>query len=308
MKTLKNYVYALLFLFITAPVLAQDDQDTDQDDGRSNIQKFTPSKLIGKGQVDLKFFNNLFTQTESTFVDGDIPRENFFTTTFEAFFGVGAIGERDINIGLIAQFRSNTVGDQGIFDVFNFSGDENSRSGLTHIAPSIRIVPFPKLSKSLSYQTALFIPLLDNEVENGVFLAQDSFIWQNRYFFDYVFPGDKWQFFAELNTEYSFGSEAEFDANGNQIDGSFANNSLRLIPAVVFSYFPSSNFTITGLLQHSQLLDFGNDFTQNFTAVGGGVKFQLSKELNLEFLYTNFVRGDNTGLGESYNIGLRAIL
>jgi len=308
MKTTRNYFHILLMLLATTAVAFAQDDTTPDDDGRSNIQKFTPSKLIGKGQVDLKLFNNLFTQTESTFADGDIPRENFFTITLEAFFGVGSIGERDINIGFITQLRSNTIGDQGVFDVFNFSGDENSRSGLTTIAPALRIVPFPKLSKSFSYQTALFIPLIDNEVENGVFLAQDSFIWQNRYFYDYVFPGDKWQFFAEINTEYSFGSEAEFDADGNQIDGSFANNSLRVVPAVVFSYFPSSVFTITGLVQHTQLLDFGNDFTQNFTALGAGVKYQLSKELNVELLYTNFVRGTDTGLGESFNIGLRAIL
>ncbi|MEO1013425.1 MAG: hypothetical protein AAFX53_19180, partial [Bacteroidota bacterium] len=59
--------------------------------------------------------------------------------------------------------------------------------------------------------------------------------------------------------------------------------------------------------QHNQRLDLGNDFTQNFTALGGGAKYQLTKELNIETLYTNFVRGENTGLGQTFNIGLRAV-
>jgi len=89
---------------------------------------------------------------------------------------------------------------------------------------------------------------------------------------------------------------------------SFANNSLNLTPGLFLSYFPSAKFTVLALIQHSQRIDLGNEFTQDFTAVGGGMKYQLTKELNLEVLYTNFIRGNNTGLGETFNLGLRAIL
>jgi len=60
-------------------------------------------------------------------------------------------------------------------------------------------------------------------------------------------------------------------------------------------------------VQHSQRIDTGNDFAQDFTAVGGGAKYQLSKVLNVEALYTDFIRGNNTGLGQTFNIGLRAL-
>ena len=73
------------------------------------------------------------------------------------------------------------------------------------------------------------------------------------------------------------------------------------------SYFPSSKFTVLGLVQHSQRIDTGNDFEQDFTAVGGGAKYQISDVLNIETLYSKFVRGNNTGLGQSFNIGLRAL-
>ncbi|WP_190809931.1 hypothetical protein [Flagellimonas sp. S3867] len=289
MRELKSHIIAAALLMSSLAGFAQDDQTG------SNIQNLTPSKLIGQGQWDIKWFNNLYTETEDTF-NGDIPRNVFFTSTLDIFTGVGQ--NRRVNLGLLLEFRSNTVGGRDLFDFLSFDGEEGSaRSGLTSIAPAIKFTPFPNVN-NFSIQSAFFIPLVDNETENGVFLDQKGYTWQNRFFYDYTFPGNKWQLFSELNSELNLGDEVD----------SFANNSLRLTPGVFLSYFPSSDFTILGLVQHSQLLDLGNNFTQNFTAVGGGVKFQLSQPLNLELLYTNFVRGNNTGLGQTFNIGLRAVL
>jgi hypothetical protein len=283
-----------LFLAVALCVLFTGyGQDSLQQ--KSNIQQYTPSKLIGKGQYDLKWFNNLYTQTESTFSEGKEPRQTFFTSTLEAYTGVGT--NKRWNIGAILEFRSNVIGDRSALDVFKFDGENNTaRSGLTSIAPSVKFVPIASVS-NFSIQSSFFIPLVDNETENGVFLDQKGYIWQNRFFYDYTFPGDKWQLFSEINTELSFGDKEE----------SFANNSLNLTPGIFLSYFPSSKFTVLALAQHAQRLDLGNDFAQDFTALGGGAKYQLTSALNLELLYTNFVRGSNTGLGQTFNLGLRGI-
>nr|WP_298924425.1 hypothetical protein [uncultured Allomuricauda sp.] len=300
MKNFKNYILLSGILMCSFIGFSQDDTDNQS---RSNIQQYTPSKLIGKGQWDLKWFNNLYTQTESTFSDGTEPRQTFFTSTLEVYTGVGS--NKRWNVGAIFEFRSNVVADRSALDVFKFDGETGTaRSGLTSFAPSIKFVPFASVS-NFSIQSSFFIPLVDNETEDflpvngngGVFLDQNGYIWQNRFFYDHTFPGDKWQLFTELNTELSFGDKEE----------SFANNSLNLTPGVFLSYFPSSKFTVLALAQHSQRLDLGNDFAQDFTALGGGVKYQLTQALNIEGLYTNFVRGSNTGLGETFNIGLRAI-
>lgn len=300
MKNFKNYILLSGILMCSFIGFSQDDTDNQS---KSNIQQYTPSKLIGKGQWDLKWFNNLYTQTESTFSDGTEPRQTFFTSTLEVYTGVGS--NKRWNVGAIFEFRSNVVADRSALDVFKFDGETGTaRSGLTSFAPSVKFVPFASVS-NFSIQSSFFIPLVDNETEDflpvngngGVFLDQNGYIWQNRFFYDYTFPGDKWQLFTELNTELSFGDKEE----------SFANNSLNLTPGVFLSYFPSSKFTVLALAQHSQRLDLGNDFAQDFTALGGGVKYQLTQALNIEGLYTNFVRGSNTGLGETFNIGLRAI-
>ena len=308
MKLTKKVLLTALLCTIFTIGMAQEENEQDQG---SVIQTLTPSKLIGKGQFDLKWFNNLYTQTRAADGNGNVTRnldrETFFTSTLEAYTGVSE--NRRVNVGLILEFRSNVVGDRSAFDVFKFDGEAGTaRSGLTSIAPSVKFVPFASVN-NFSVQSSFFIPLVDSEFENGVFFDQKGFTWQNRFFYDYTFPGNDFQLFAEINSEFNFGKELLFvgDDSGTSAEGSFANNSLRLTPGVFFSYFPSSKFTVLALLQHSQLIDLGNDFEQDFTAAGGGVKYQLTDELNVEALYTNFLRGNDTGLGETFNIGLRAV-
>ncbi|MFD0863558.1 hypothetical protein ACFQ1M_15180 [Sungkyunkwania multivorans] len=291
---MRKNIITLALICIGFVGLAQDDDD---DQKGSVIQTLTPSKLIAKGQYDIKWFNNLYTETKATFdgVESDIPRATFFTSTVEAYTGVSE--NKRVNLGVILEFRSNVIADRGALEVFQFDGEEGTaRSGFTSFAPSIKFVPFKEVG-NFSIQSSFFIPLVDNETENGVFLDQKGFTWQNRFFYDHTFAGGDWQLFSEINSELNFGDKND----------SFANNSLRLTPGVFLSYFPSSKFTVLGLLQHSILLDLGNEFDQNFTALGGGAKYQLTDALNIEALYTNFIRGNDTGLGETFNIGLRAV-
>lgn len=293
---MKKIVTSIALVMLTFSSYAQDE---NQDVQGSVIQTYTPSKLLKKGQWDIKWFNNLYTETKNLFGSNgtkqNIPRNNFFTSTIDGFTGVSSNGK--FNIGLLLEFRSNAIGGRNALDVFKFDGDANSaRSGFTSFAPAIKFNPIASVS-NFTIQSAFHIPLIDNESENGVFLDQKGFIFQNRFFYDYSFAGGDWQLFLELNTEYSFG----------QKEDSFANNSLRLTPGVFLSYFPSSKFTILALVQHSQLIDAGNNFSQDFTALGGGLKYQLTNVLNIEMLYTNFVRGSNTGLGQTFNLGLRAL-
>ena len=246
MRKPRHGIVAVAFLF-TLVITAQDNDPQDETTQGSVIQNLTPSKLIGKGQWDIKLFNNLYTQTESTFENEDGIRQNFFTSTLEAFTGVS--DNRRVNLGAILEYRANARD----FILENNSVVRRNTSGLTSIAPAIKIVPFEKVG-NFSILSAFSIPLIESELDdNGVFLDQKGFTWQNRFFYDYTFPGKKWQIFSEINSEFNFGDQQE----------SFANNSLRLTPGVFLSYFPSSNFTVSVLGQHTELIDLGNNFSQN---------------------------------------------
>ena len=86
--------------------------------------------------------------------------------------------------------------------------------------------------------------------------------------YDHTFPGDEFQLFAELNSELNFGDNED----------SFANDSLVVLaPSLFLSYFPSQKFTVLVLAQHAQRFDLGNDFPQDYSVLGAGAKYQLSK-------------------------------
>lgn len=260
----------------------------------SNIIEYTPSKLLQKGDWDVKWFNNLYTETKKDIggVTTDVLRSNFFTSSLDIFKGISASSR--VNIGLLLEFRSNTIGGRQALSVFNLKDANTSRKGLSSFAPAIKFQPFKSIS-NFSIQTAIHIPIISKETNNeGVFLDQTAYSFQNRFFYDYTFSSNQWQLFTELTTEYNFGE-----------DSSFANNTFLLAPSVFLSYFPNGKSTLLGFVQHSERV---GDFTQNYTAIGFGGKYQMTKTINLEILYSNFVSGKDNGLGQTFNIGLRYLL
>lgn len=293
---MKKVTILLISFLISTFGFSQEETEAVQ---KSVIQEYTPSKLLNKGQWDIKFFNGLYTQTKQTGENDSkgvtLPRQNFFTSTLEVFTGVSE--NNRVNIGLILEYRSNTIDGRKALSVFNFEDSNTSRNGLSTIAPSIKIQPFENVG-NFSFQTSLHIPTIKkgDDSTSTVFLDQSAWALQNRFFYDYTLPSGNWQLFTELNTEYSFGDE-----------DSFANGSLLLAPGVFMSYFPSSKSTILGFVQHSQRV--GGNFQQNNSAIGFGGKYQLTEVLNIESLYSKIIRGYNfQGLGSTFSLGLRFLL
>ena len=140
---MKKIIALLIFSAITFTGFSQDE-DNDDDQSKSNIQTYTPSKLLKKGQWDIKFFNNLYTQTKIANSSGDVsknqPRETYFTSTIDVFTGVSENSK--LNVGLLIEMRSNVVGDRKSFDIFKFDGERGTaRSGVTSFAPAIKFNP-----------------------------------------------------------------------------------------------------------------------------------------------------------------------
>ncbi|MBF04687.1 MAG: hypothetical protein CMP76_15500 [Flavobacterium sp.] len=303
---IKN-VLILSFMLLFNPLFLFAQEEEELFEGVTNIQNYTPSKLLEKGKWDIKWFNNLYSQTRAN-ANGEnlkVPRSTFFNTSLEVFTGISQ--NKKWNTGVILEFRSNTFTNQKVTSVFSFQNEVGkSRSGLAHIAPSVKVAPFHQLPR-FSIQSSFFIPVFDKETNENGYLAQKSFIWQNRFFYDYTFPGEKFQLFSEFGTRMFFGKKNKNEDGSFNPNGGFANTSLEVAPGIFLSYFPTSKFTVLGYVQHAQLIDLGNEFSQNYSALGAGAKYQLSEILNIELLYSKFVRGYESGLGQSFNMGLRAI-
>jgi hypothetical protein len=292
-------------VFTTIAFSGFSQEDTQNQ--KSNIQEYTPSKLLKKGQWDIKFFNSIYTQTKRTDAGSNsvsIPRETFFTNTTEIYTGVSENSR--INIGFIFQVRSNTFGGAGALDVFKFEDNITSRSGLTTIAPSIRVQPLASVPY-FSITSSVYFPVFKDKA-NAPYLDKRSVFWETRFFYDRTFGGNKWQVFTEMDLGFNFGEKSvDADTNSN-ISERFANNSLFVPFSAFLSYFPSIKTTIFISGKQGFLLDLGNGFAQNSTAFGFGGKYQLTQVLNLEVSFDKFVRGHNfQGLGQTFSLGLRAL-
>ena len=298
---------ALLFIAFAIGFLSFSQETEEQTE--SNIQTYTPSKLLNKGQWDIKFFNSLYTQTKQTDAGSDtqdILRENFFTNTTEIYTGVSKNSR--INVGLIFQVRANTFNGQDAFSVFSFENNGvDSRSGLTTIAPSIRVQPFANVP-NFSFTSSVYLPVFKDE-PGARYLDKRSVFWETKFFYDKTFGGGDWQIFTEADFGFNFGEKAS-EANPEEVNigERFANNSMFLPVSAFLSYFPSGKSTVFVNAQQAFLIDLGNDFSQNYTQLGFGGKYQLTQTLNIEASYGKIVRGHSfQGLGSTYSLGLRAL-
>ncbi|MEM6801836.1 MAG: DUF547 domain-containing protein [Bacteroidota bacterium] len=279
---------------------------TSSTDPTSNIQKFTPSVLLGQGQVEVKLFNNLYTQTGFRNSDGEFVssnrRETFYTGIFQ--FTTGLDKSARWNIGFEANLQSvryDSEIDSSPLRIFGNSQESLvfNRTELATLGPRIRFRPFKSIPK-LSLTSTLLIPLHD-DLETPEFLAHNRTSWITQLFYDKFF-GD-FQLFAEADLIYRFKTD----------NPSFTQDAFFRTPLTAFlSYFPNSNTTVSVNLQYSPAFtglpgnEAGDSFNLNRYFVQGGVgaKYQITKELNLELLYTNFFASRGEGAGQTFNFGI----
>ncbi len=269
-----------------------------QDNPNSFLQTYTPSSLLGKGHWEFSIFNNLYTQTRAADENGNISkvdRENYFTSSIKAIYGVSK--QKRFNVGIILNVKSTAISTNTLAPFAFENNDTSKRSGLGSIAPLLKFTPFNNIG-NFSIQTSLSIPL-ETQSESPVFLDKNSYVWSNQLFYDFSFAQNKFQIFTELDVNYIFGDK----------DLGYANNSIQIPASVFLSYFPNSISTLYSMIQHSPTYGIGNSgFDQEFTQFGLGGKYQLSDNMNIEILITDFFRGENSGVGETYNLGLKYLL
>lgn len=279
----------------------------------SNLVQYTPSALMQKGKFDVKLFNNLYTQKRFADENGKIfmnqPRANFFTSSLEVYYGISKNAR--INLGFITNLRSNVGNNENPFSVFSFSTKKEnniglSRSDISNIGLSTKWMPFKKHS-NFSVQSTFFFPIF-KDLPNTYYLDKRSYIFENRFFYDKFFFSNKFQLFSEIDFTFHFGEKTSDASNNENSTERFANNSVATPLSCFISYFPSNDFSIYSFLQQYTLLPLiKNGPFQEFTQTGVGVKYQITSDINIELSSSRFFRGHNSGLGSTFNLGLRII-
>lgn len=275
-----------------------------------NLQTYTPGTLLTKGSWDITLFNSVYTQTKSNWLGVEYTgtRETFYTTLLQATLGTSK--NKRFNLGFDVSFRGSAKRSDtsfgSTFAAFSFQNNDSTRVGISSLGPRIRWIPFAG-NTNFSVQSTFTVPTTryneGKSAPNGLsWLDWSRFTSWTQFF--YAHTRGKYQLFFEADIL------ARIRTSKQQI--THADVPLTFIA----SYFFAPKWTVYGIVQHNTRFVYNinpteaaNDFIQpmNYTAPGIGLKFLPASNITLELLYTNFVRGVNTGLGETFNFGIKYI-
>lgn len=263
----------------------------------SNVATYTPSVLLKKGQVEVQFFNNLYTQNAWFNDQGKrvkIGGRGSWNTLMMTF-NYGVSKNSRFNLGLDVNLRStrNDVEDSYAASIFKFEQNDKNRTTISALGPKIKWNPLKSVPK-LSVQSALWIPVA-KQLEGTPWLDWQRYTSWTQFFFDKPI-GNKYQLFTELDLLFRV---PELGSNLGLKQTIFSTPA-----SVFFSYFPTSKSTIYAQIQYAPTL---SDWPSYYTQAGLGGKYQLFPQLQVEASYTNFFAGHTQGAGATFNVGLRYI-
>lgn len=308
MKLLK---LVFLLLLLIGQLQAQENlPDKEQQKEVSNVQTYTPSKLLQKGQVDIQLFNNLYTQTafrdENRTLVNLNQRGTYFATFGQFLYGTSKSGR--VNWGFDAIFKSVRIDPNSkstSLKVLTFESSNLTRTALTAVGPKIKFSPLKKYP-DFSIQSAVWIPVasdLEADVINKPWLDWDRFTSWTQFFYSQQ-VGQKFQFFYEFDLLARISKPASWYANN------VGKSSHLSTPTSFFvNYFTNSKSTVYAMIQYAPTFGFeeGISYDADYVQAGIGAKYQLTTRFSLELLYSSFVTSRNAGAGRTYNVGLRYI-
>ncbi|MCP4521812.1 MAG: hypothetical protein GY827_09020 [Cytophagales bacterium] len=285
-----RYLLCLLFLGIGNILFAQDDDES------FNLQSFTPSALLQKQQIELKIFNNLYTQTQG-FDEHRVrnmqgSRSNYLGNFVQGLYGINS--RLNVGFDLYVRSTSTTSEDSHAFAIFQ-AGDLQ-RTAVTKIGPRIKFLPFKKYRR-LSFQSTFLFPTAPNlegvNDNNAPWLDWDTYTWLNQIFWDKSLS-QKWQVFTALEMFLRIPRE------------SYSEEPLFSTPVKAFvSYFPTTKITTYAMVEWGPTWGTDPLLSNYYSQIGIGGKYQLNTHLELEALFTTFPLGKSQGAGQTYNIGIR---
>jgi hypothetical protein len=276
-----------------------------------SLQLYTAGSLLAQGRSDFTLFNTLYTETKQNWLGADITgyRATFMTHLFQ--YTLGITKSKRINLGFDISFRSSgysvdsTI--SGLSPAFSYKNSGSSRVGITSAGVRLKVQPFKNVA-DFSIQSTLIAPTIKHPEglysDTGrVFYWADwnRITWWNQIYYTKTFGN--FQLFTEIDFLF------RFRVHESQI------GMLELPTNLFLSYFPTKKITIYAMTQHVHR--FTNDIDpenpvitdwvipMNYTASGLGFKYQIGSSINIELLYTNFWRGRNSGLGNTFNIGVK---
>ena len=258
----------------------------------ANASRYVVSAAIPKGTIELKLFNNLYSQKTGS--NGELnDQTTFFTSTVSALYGLS----NRFNAGFEFRYRRVNFGpiENGPFAVFNGSSKGQNRQGITGFGPKVRIAPFKSLENFSIQSTLTFATRNDlASTESQPYIDWNGPTWWTQFFNDFSL-GNNFSLFTEIDVLIE-----DIGSSANQ-----HTNRVSTPATIIFSYFPNTKTTLYTLGGFSPFYQETFDYFYQF---GVGAKYQINPNFELELLYTDFSNkflDETGGRAETFNFGIR---
>lgn len=283
-------------------VTADDTQESiPQKDTKGNkLQLYTPSSMLDWGQFEVKYFQQLYSQTSFWNAEGEaVPlnnRSNYYSGIFNFVLGYN----KRLNFGVDAWLQSVFIDSASgsPFRLFTRPSGAMGRTAITAIGPKIKWQPFARLN-GLTLQSSLLLPVArdpEGRNNNRPFLATQNIIWWTQVFYTYNIS-QQFQLFAEIDFYWNVDRQLDFQQSG----------FIAMPMSAFFSYFPTGKATLYANTQLWPILGEGVVSSWWWMAGVGG-KYQFSPSVDIELSYGRFLMGrGSAGPAQTFNLGLRFV-
>lgn len=274
------------------------EEEAFEEDPFIDLQAYSAGGVVlDKGMMEVKLFNNLYTQT--AWFDGagqraDLNRSTFFTSTLGLFYGLSS----QVDVGLDFNWRAvhNSPPDQSPLKVLGFTNTDSSRAAISYIGPKIRFNPIRR-NKNITIQSAVWIPIADS-MQGPPFMEWDRYQLWLSFYYNTTFANDKLQFFGAV----------EYVPRIKRNSDPALSSDLIVFNKALISWFATKDITLYGQGEFGPSLGLGNNPSSGYyLAFGAGGKYFIADKVTLDLLYTHFVAGRAGGAGVTYNLGLSYI-
>lgn len=204
-------------------------------EGAANAARYIVSSTIPKGGVEVKIFNNLYTQRTGS-NDGLIDRSTFFTTSLSFLYGVN----NRFNAGFVSRYRrvrNDKLPSSALAVLGTAEGSASARAGLTAFGPQIRYAPVERW-QNFSIQSSFVFPIGEDLAGSDTqpYIDWTGATWNTQLFNDF-----------SIGTNFSLFTELDFllEDIGNTEDGH--NNRFSTPVTTILSYNPNKKTTLYAL-------------------------------------------------------------
>ncbi len=251
--------------------------------------------LLKQGQVEVKMFNNLYTQTFFFNTAGERTevgqRQTFNTLLTQLNYGASD----KVNVGAELILKSVLIDDpeEIPFRIFSNVAGQGRRTAVTAVVPKLKISLSQR--RNISMQTSLSLPLAKNPEGNLLsrpFLDRSQIVLSALVLSDTPISND-FTLFTEFGIQLATASQKNYKYNN------------LTIPARSFlNYYGLEGWSFYSLVEFNPTV---GDNAGYFVQAGGGLKHFTGTRFELELTATSFVAGQSAGAGYTLNTGLRYI-